>query len=80
MVTQHRPFGFADVHFMATVAAEFVRAIELRQLHATPSQLEQTHILVNHLTHRTHIRLAIFSHQPDRLVFPFADGYPHRAI
>ncbi|EFE05395.1 hypothetical protein CIT292_11258 [Citrobacter youngae ATCC 29220] len=72
VATEHRPFGFTRVHRMTAVTAEFMRAVELSQLYATPGQLKQTNILVNDLAHRAHIMPTLLLHQPDGIAFPLA--------
>ena len=81
VTTEHRPFGFARMHGVATVAAEFVRAIKLRQLHAAPGKLEQADVLIEHLAHRSHIMAARLLNQPHRRSFPFTNlqrALPHK--
>ena len=55
VAAKHCPLGFARVHGVAAVAAVFVRAVKLRQLHAAPRQLEQADIPIQHLTNGSHI-------------------------
>ncbi len=55
MAAQHRPFGFARIHFMPAVTTVFMRSVKLRQLYASSGQLKQPNIEINDLTYRPHI-------------------------
>lgn len=59
---------------MAAVAAEFVRAVELRQLDPASRQLKKASILIEHLTQRSHLMPAILADQPHRIALPFSDS------
>ena len=63
---------------MAAVAAVFVRAIKLRQLHAAPRQLEQADVQIQHLTNGSHILTTSLLDQPYRIALPLAD--PQRRL
>lgn len=65
---------------MAAVAAIAMRAVEIRQLNAAPGKLEQTAILIQQLTHRSHLPRHRLAHQPNRRALPFTDGARHVAL
>ena len=50
---------------MAAIAAVAMGAVEIRQLHAAPGKLEQTAILIQQLTHRSHLPRHRPAHQPN---------------
>ena len=73
VAAEHRPLGFARTHGMTAVAAVFMRAVKLGQLHAAPRKLEQPYVQIQHLAHRSHILAAGLLDQPHRLTLPLAD-------
>ncbi|MNS46341.1 hypothetical protein D3C72_788350 [compost metagenome] len=73
VAAQHGPLGFALVHGVSAVAAELMGSEKFCQLHATPGQLEQTDVQIDHLANRSHFMMAMLLDQPHGIALPFAE-------
>lgn len=67
------PIPIANRHPVAAVATEAVSAIEILQLHSTPSQLEEAAVLIQQLPYRRHIPSSRLTNQPNWMALPLSN-------